>query len=220
MAAPGAAGSTANLALKVAAVADAAAMASAAQGGSDSTGDPSAPGTPVVAAPDSAGQALAGAAGQTQSPAAAGGATQTSGFTAGQGAQIVSQVAAQLIKRVAGKSTQFDVALDPAGFGRVNVKVQISASGQVSASLSFDNPAAAAEARSRAGDLQQALEQAGFNLAQGGLSFDGGGQGSGLARQDSQPTPNTVAAATIAAAEISEPISTNTSPSSGLDIKI
>ena len=140
------------------------------------------------------------------------------GLAAGQGAQIVSQVAAQLIKRVEGKSTSFDVSLDPAGLGRVNVKVQISASGQVSASLSFDSAATAAEARSRAGDLQLALEQAGFNLAQGGLSFDGGGQGSGLARQDGQPTPNMPVP--LAVADVAEPVAPTPSASSGLDIKI
>ena len=50
--------------------------------------------------------------------------------------------------------------------------------------MSFDNPHAAAEARAHAGELKQALEQAGFNLGQGGLSFDVGGQGASLARQD------------------------------------
>jgi hypothetical protein len=68
--------------------------------------------------------------------------------------------------------------------GQVNVKVQIDSAGQVSAALSFDNPHAAAEAKAHAGELQQALEQAGFNLSQGGLSFDVGGQGASLARQN------------------------------------
>ena len=53
--------------------------------------------------------------------------------------------------------------------------------------MTFDNPHAAAEARGGAGALQHALEQAGFNVAQGGLSFDVGGQGANLARQDARP---------------------------------
>ena len=45
--------------------------------------------------------------------------------------------------------------------------------------MSFDNPVAAAEMRSRAGELRSALEQAGFDLGKGGLSFDFSGQNPG-----------------------------------------
>jgi flagellar hook-length control protein FliK len=101
--------------------------------------------------------------------------------------QIASQIAA---KALSGASTRFDISLDPAGLGKVNVSVQINASGQVTAAMTFENPHAAAEARSGAGALQHALEQAGFNVAQGGLSFDVGGQGAGFARQNAQsPAP-------------------------------
>ena len=100
---------------------------------------------------------------------------------------IVGQIVDQVIKNVQGKSTRFDIALQPAGLGQVNVKIEINTAGQVSAVMSFDNPHAAAEARAHAGDLQQALEQAGFNLSQGGLSFDVGGQGASLARREPGP---------------------------------
>jgi hypothetical protein len=143
---------------------------------------------------------------------------------AATGAAIVSQIAAQVAKSVDGKSTRFDITLDPAGLGHVNVKVEIGAQGQVTAQLSFDNAHTAAEAKSQAGQLQQALEQAGFNIAQGGLSFDVGGQGGGFAGQDApaqqsaaasvqapDPTPNTVAA--IAAINA-------TLPALGVDITI
>ena len=62
-------------------------------------------------------------------------------------------------KNVTGKSSSFDVALNPAGLGHVNVKIEINSAGQVSASLSFSNAQTAADARSHAGDLQQALER-------------------------------------------------------------
>jgi flagellar hook-length control protein FliK len=102
-------------------------------------------------------------------------------------APVADQIAAQLAAKIATPSGRFDITLDPAGLGHVNVSVQISASGQVTASLTFDNPHAAAEAQSGAGALQHALEQAGFTVAQGGLSFDVGGQGANLARQNAQP---------------------------------
>jgi flagellar hook-length control protein FliK len=117
-------------------------------------------------------------------PAALAQAQATPAAAKSVGASIAGQIADQVIKSVNGKSTRFDVALNPAGLGQVNVKVEINAAGQVTAALSFDNPHAAAEARAHAGELQQALEQAGFNLGQGGLSFDVGGQGASLARQD------------------------------------
>lgn len=156
--------------------------------------------------------------------ASASAATPTATPAAAPGA-IVSQIAAQFVQKVNGKSTQFEVALDPAGLGRVNVKVQVSASGAVTASLSFDNPAAAADAQSRAGELHQALEQAGFNLGQSSLSFDGGGAGSGgLGRQDSQASQGQ-AATTSSTASITEapaipPPAYGSTATSGLDIKI
>jgi len=137
---------------------------------------------------------------------------------------IASQLATQVVKAVEGKSTHFDIALEPAGFGRVDVKLQIDPQGQVSAQFSFDTAHAAAEAKAQVGQLQQALEQAGFTVGQGGLSFDVGGRGAGLAGQQSQPAqqwapvpaqPDALAEATAAAAQILA-----RSPASGLDITI
>ncbi len=127
-------------------------------------------------------------------------------LAAANGPAIASQIADKVIKSVDGKSTRFDLTLEPAGLGQVNVKVEINTAGQVSASLSFDNPHAAAEARAHAGDLRQALEQAGFNLSQGGLSFDVGGQGASLARQNQgQPFPTAAGSGAASLAEAAEP---------------
>ncbi|HEY5006678.1 MAG TPA: flagellar hook-length control protein FliK, partial [Caulobacteraceae bacterium] len=143
-------------------------------------------------------------------------------LAAANGAAIVSQIATQVAKSVDGKSTRFDISLDPAGLGHVNVKVEIGAQGQITAQLSFDNAHTAAEAKSQAGQLQQALEQAGFNIAQGGLSFNFGGQGAGFAGQQAsaqQPLATPVqdlssATQTAAAATASS------RPASGVDITI
>ncbi|HXQ11718.1 MAG TPA: flagellar hook-length control protein FliK [Caulobacteraceae bacterium] len=137
---------------------------------------------------------------------------------------IASQLATQVVKAVEGKSTHFDIALEPAGFGRVDVKLQIDAQGQVSAQFSFDSAHAAAEAKAQVGQLQQALEQAGFTVGQGGLSFDVGGQGAGLARQDAQSPPPTAVSAlqssALADATALAPQSLPRRPVSGLDITI
>ncbi len=85
--------------------------------------------------------------------------------------QTVANLAAQIAKKLDGRSSRFDVQLDPAGLGKVDVRLEIGASGKMSAAMTFDTPAAAAELRARAGELQKALEQAGFDLS-GGMSFD------------------------------------------------
>jgi hypothetical protein len=136
-------------------------------------------------------------------PQASAGASSGAPVQGAHATPIPDQIAAQLAARLPGAaSSRFDITLDPAGLGHVNVSVQINAAGQVTAALTFDNPHAAAEARSGAGALQHALEQAGFSVGQGGLSFDVGGQGANLARQDARPQT----AAAAFAAQVETPI--------------
>lgn len=102
-------------------------------------------------------------------------------------------LAAEISRKFEGKSAQFDITLTPEGLGKVDVKITINARGEVSAAMKFDNPQAAAELKSRASELQNALEQSGFNLSRDGISFnDGQGQGFGTqqqaGRQDWQET--------------------------------
>jgi Meckel syndrome type 1 protein len=93
-------------------------------------------------------------------------------------------LAAEISRKFEGKSAQFDISLTPEGLGKVDVKITINARGEVSAAMKFDNPQAAAELKSRAAELQRALEQSGFSLSQDGISFsDGQGQGFGAAQQ-------------------------------------
>jgi hypothetical protein len=96
------------------------------------------------------------------------------------GAEIAAQLAAQISSKAEAGASRFDFALNPQGLGHVDVTLKIDATGQLSASFTFDNPATAAEAKGRAGELQQALQQAGFDVSQSGLSFTtGGGQSQG-----------------------------------------
>lgn len=91
--------------------------------------------------------------------------------------ETVAKLAAQIVKKLEGRSSRFDIALDPVGLGKVDVKVEINAQGQMTAALNFDTAAAAAELRGRAGELRAALEQAGFDLNNANLSFSFSGQG-------------------------------------------
>jgi flagellar hook-length control protein FliK len=92
--------------------------------------------------------------------------------------ETAAALASEIAKRLEGRNTRFEVALDPAGLGMVNVSIDIGADGRMSAQLAFERPEAAAELRGRSAELQRALEQAGFDLSRGGLSFTGeGGRG-------------------------------------------
>ena len=96
--------------------------------------------------------------------------------------ETVAHLASQIVRRLEGRSTRFDIALDPAGLGSVQVSVEINPRGELSAHLTFERGDTAAELRSRAAELQRALEQAGFDLSRGGLSFEHGPAGRGRER--------------------------------------
>ncbi len=92
----------------------------------------------------------------------------------------VADLAAQVARKLEGRSTHFDIQLTPEGLGKVDVRVDIDAQGRLTAAMAFDTPQAASEMRGRSGELVRALEQAGFDMS-GGLSFsspqDQGGGG-------------------------------------------
>jgi flagellar hook-length control protein FliK len=89
----------------------------------------------------------------------------------------VARLSSQIARKLSARSTSFEVALDPIGLGRVDVKVQIGAGGLMQASMHFDSPQSAEALRSRAGELRASLEQAGFQLGDSGLSFTAGDSG-------------------------------------------
>ncbi|WP_269516217.1 flagellar hook-length control protein FliK [Brevundimonas subvibrioides] len=93
--------------------------------------------------------------------------------TLSQGAiYATAQIAAQIVKKLEGRSTRFEMALTPDDLGRVDVSLDIDADGQLSARLAFDNPLAAADLRGRVDELRRQLTDAGFTVADDALSFD------------------------------------------------
>lgn len=110
-----------------------------------------------------------GATAQTQAPAA----TRETGVSQLSRATIeaTAQIAAQILRRLEGRSTRFEMALTPDELGRVDVKLDIDAEGRLNARLAFDNPAAATDLRGRADELRRQLEDAGFHLAADAFEF-------------------------------------------------
>ncbi|WP_197424573.1 flagellar hook-length control protein FliK, partial [Phenylobacterium sp. CCH12-B4] len=116
--------------------------------------------------PDATGQGETRAA----SPASSSAAAQAGHVVRGS-PETVANLAAQIVKKLEGKSTRFDVELDPHGLGKVDVRIEIGAQGRITAGMTFENPQAAADVKARAAELQRVLEQAGFDVS-GGISFD------------------------------------------------
>ena len=172
--------------LKAGAAVVAAAADGAPKGGADEHPAQAAPGDAKTEAAAPAGSADAGSATASTTNAL----TQVHpGAVPVRGSpQTVANLAAQIAKKLEGRSTRFDLELNPQGLGRVDVRMEIGASGRMSAAMTFDTPQAAAELRARAAELQRHLEQAGFDLS-GGLSFDVAGD-RGQGRQAQQQTDN------------------------------
>ncbi|OXE36984.1 MAG: hypothetical protein CGW95_04365 [Phenylobacterium zucineum] len=153
---------------------------------------------------------------------------QTAAVVMKAGPQTVTGLAAQIVSRFDEGKTRFEVELHPLDLGRVDVQLEVGASGQIRAAMSFDTPQAAAEMRARSADLQKALETAGFNL-NGGLSFDvAGDRGQGRSRHSGAETGLAQHIRTLetAATVATEAAVTNlmgaygTQPSRGVDIRI
>ncbi len=107
----------------------------------------------------------------------------------------------------------------------MDVKVHIGADGVMTAALNFDTSHAAEAMKARAGELRTALEQAGFSLNGGALSFTGGGSGGAGGSPGGNPSgqawsqPFTqLAAVAIDAAPIA--LATAASGPGGVDVRI
>ncbi len=132
------------------------------------------PAAAAVAAPSVDGEAPAAPQqGAVEAPSQAPGAQRDLGLSQLSRATVetTAQIAAQIIKKLDGRSTRFDMALTPEGLGRVDVSLEIESDGQVTARLAFDNPAAAADLRARADELRRQLLDAGLQLSRDDLEF-------------------------------------------------
>ncbi len=82
-----------------------------------------------------------------------------------------ADLGSQMAAKVSAGGSQFQLQLNPDGLGQVTVTVQIGANRQLSASLAFDNDDTASAVSAHSGELKKALEQAGFTIGSGGVTF-------------------------------------------------
>ena len=85
--------------------------------------------------------------------------------------ETIAALSAQMARRLDDGTTRFNLELNPDDLGRVDVRLEIDASGGIRAAFTFERAQSAVELGRRADELQKSLESAGFNLT-GGLSFD------------------------------------------------
>lgn len=129
---------------------------------------------PATPAPDT--QAPAPQAAAPIAPAPTSGAQSTHHAaaidSASRAAPAAHQVGREIVRRFNGENTRFELRLDPPELGRVEVRLEVSRDNRVTAIVAADNPQALSELSRGARELEQALQSAGLDLSEDGLSFD------------------------------------------------
>ena len=102
------------------------------------------------------------------------------------------QVAFEIVRQVQAGNSRFQIRLDPAELGRIDVQLDVDRSGNVSARMVVDRPETLDLMQRDQRALQQALQQAGLDANRTNLEFSlrqnpFAGDGSGDGRNQGQP---------------------------------
>ncbi|HKH00055.1 MAG TPA: flagellar hook-length control protein FliK, partial [Bradyrhizobium sp.] len=119
---------------------------------------------------------------QAQLPAAAASVAPVGPFnvTAATDAAVpLSGLAVEIAASARSGKSHFEIRLDPADLGRIDVRIDVDRNGQVTSHLTVEKPATLSLLRQDAPQLQRALDDAGFKTGDGGLQFSLRDQSSG-----------------------------------------
>ena len=108
---------------------------------------------------------------QFNSTAALSSASNLTATAATSAAVPLGGVALEIVANVKSGKSSFEIRLDPADLGRIDVRVQIDQNGQVTSHLTVEKPETLSMLRQDAPQLQQALTDAGLKTDSGGLQF-------------------------------------------------
>lgn len=87
-------------------------------------------------------------------------------------AAVLAQVSQKMLQKFDGKTSRFEIRLDPAELGKVDVRIEVDRDGRVQAVLAAKD-AVAADALTRGlRSLENALTQAGFDLGDNGVQVE------------------------------------------------
>ncbi len=163
---------------------------------------------------------------QLNAPAAAAAPATAFNVTAATNGPVpVSGLALEIAASVKSGKSRFEIRLDPADLGRIDVRIDIDRNGQVTSHLTVEKPETLSMLRQDAPQLQRALDDAGLKTGNGGLQFSlrdqsSSGQNSGndtsanaqrlvISEEDTIP-------AAVAGRSYGRPLG----PSSGVDIRV
>jgi flagellar hook-length control protein FliK len=126
---------------------------------------------PPADSPDAGTQAVGTFAPQLNSPtsSAAPGALTVTAAT--NGAVPLNGLALEIATSVKGGKSRFEIRLDPADLGRIDVRIDVDRNGQVTSHLTVEKPETLSLLRQDAPQLQRALDDAGLKTGSGGLQF-------------------------------------------------
>jgi flagellar hook-length control protein FliK len=122
-------------------------------------------------APDASAQAAAALPQQLSGSAPVASTNTLTAAPATGGAVPVSGLAVEIAASVQSGKTRFEVRLDPADLGRIDVRIDVDRNGQVTSHLTVEKPETLSMLQQDAPQLQQALNDAGLKSGGGGLQF-------------------------------------------------
>nr|WP_311974038.1 flagellar hook-length control protein FliK [Bradyrhizobium glycinis] len=107
----------------------------------------------------------------TTSAATASTATLTATAATHNAAVPISGIPIEIAAAIRAGKSRFDISLDPAELGRIDVRINVDRTGNVTSHLTVEKPETLQMLRQDAPQLQRALDDAGFKTGSNGLSF-------------------------------------------------
>ena len=106
-----------------------------------------------------------------QSAATVPAAAQLTVTAATSAAVPLNGLALQIAVTAQSGKSRFEIRLDPAELGRIDVRIDVDRHGQLTSHLTVEKPETLAMLRQDAPQLQRALDNAGFKTGDSGLQF-------------------------------------------------
>jgi flagellar hook-length control protein FliK len=122
--------------------------------------------------PDTGVQATGAIQPQLPAPAATAAPVGPLSVTAATNAAVpLSGLAVEIAASVKSGKSSFEIRLDPADLGRIDVRIDVDRNGQVTSHLTVEKPETLSMLRQDAPQLQRQLDDAGFKTGSDGLQF-------------------------------------------------
>jgi chemotaxis protein MotD len=117
-------------------------------------------------------------------------AAQLTATAATSAAVPLSGLAMEIAASANSGKTRFEIRLDPAELGRIDVRIDIDRHGQMTSHLTVERPETLSMLRQDANQLQRALDNAGLSTGNSGLQFSLRDQSSQGQNDGGQSNPN------------------------------